>query len=53
MDFGIIRMTIIAAINYDSVSTRCFIKIVSSNPLNNSMRHVVPLYSFTDKEIEI
>lgn len=50
MDFGISQMTIIATINYDSVSTRCFTKIISSNPVNNSMRpneyDVVPSYSF-------
>lgn len=49
MGFWVSQMTIIATISYDSVCTRCFTKIISSNPLNNSMRQVLPSSPFIDK----
>lgn len=49
MGFWVSQMTIIATISYDSVCTRCFTKIILSNPLNNSMRQVLPSSPFIDK----
>lgn len=40
--FGISWKTVMATINYDSVCPRYFMKITSSNPLNNSVRLTGP-----------